>query len=403
MILFEEAKNIIKKNISKLEVEIINFDKSLNYVLAENIIAKENHPSFNNSAVDGFAVFQSEVVGASKTNPVKLKIDGVIKAGDEIEIKIKNFSAVKIMTGAKIPFNCTSVVMVENCDIDGKDVKVLKAPKLNENIRLVGDEIKIGETILKKGIEITPAALALMSTLGCKKIKVYKKPKISILTTGSELVDVTKKLPNGKIRNSNKYFLQSVLKNNFFDVVFELHNIKDEEKRITEAIKKSILKSDVTIITGGVSVGDYDLVRDVLKKIKVKELFWGIAIKPGKPTFVGKINNKFVIGLPGNPVAVGVIFYEIILPFLNLLKGKEKNIIEADAIIKKSIQKKTRRLEFLRGITEKINNKIFVTPVKGQQSHMMSGLVEADCLISFPLEKEILNENDEVKIHFIPN
>lgn len=402
MILFEDAIKLIKENSFSLGVEEKEILDSCNFILAEDIFAKENHPSFDNSAVDGFAVKFCDLQNATRENPINLKIAFTIKAGDEENNILGNNSCGRIMTGAIIPNGTTAVVMKEKCEANTESVKFFSAVKEGENIRYTGDEIKKGEIVLKSGIEITPAVISLLATLGYEKINVFKKPKIAIITTGTELKEIREELQKGKIRNSNKYFLLSALKNMGVEINFQAHNVNDSKEEIYNALKNGIDNSDVTIITGGISVGDYDFIKDVLQDLNAEEIFCGVAIKPGKPTYFGKVKNKIVFGLPGNPVAVGVIFYEMVYPFLNILSGKNLSLKQSEAVITKSISKKTKRVELLRGHIEKINKEILVTPILKQGSHMLSGFANADCLIEFPLEKSALNEGEKVLIHFLP-
>ncbi len=402
MIEFEEARNKILKNTHRLSSVFVKLIDSLGYVLAENVIAREPIPRFDSSAVDGFAVRVDDLKDASDNKPVKLKIIGEVKAGNTVIPILKKNYAIKIFTGAVVPENTNAIVMQENTRIENKTVLVFRKPKKGENIRRTGEEFKKGEVVLAKGELITPATVGLLASLGYTKIRVFRKPKISLTITGNELQSPGKILEIGKIYDSNSYGLMAALQSRgIYPTIVNL--VKDEKQSIRKAISNAIKLSDIIISVGGVSVGEYDFVKEILINLGVKEIYWKVAIKPGKPNFFGVLGKKLIFGLPGNPVAALLSFYKLVTPAINKLMGmNNSSALELQAVLTKDIKKKSGRLEFVRGIlSTDENDELFVTPTKGQDSHMLGGLARANCLIHFPKEGTIVLKGSIVKVELL--
>ncbi|MDO8734571.1 MAG: molybdopterin molybdotransferase MoeA [Elusimicrobiota bacterium] len=411
MLKFNEAKKILLKNIDRLPTVKSRMNEDiLNTVLAENIISQENIPNYDNSSMDGYAV-----KSADTKKPALLKVIGEVKAGQHFSKKIKNGESVKIMTGAPIPKGTDAVVMVENTKeqgrvpMDGRQIKILKPVKKGENIRKAGEDIKRGEMILKNGTVLNPAQIGLLASIGKTEINTIKRPKIAIITTGDEIVSASvKKLPKGKVRNSNLWTLTTLIKR---DGAIPVHTekIPDNLAKIKSAIRYAISASDAVIISAGISAGEYDFVKLALKQLGAKMLIFQIAIKPGKPFAFSKIRSVPIFSLPGNPVSTMVTYEELVRPAILKMMGKQSvNLPTIKAIIKHDIHKKHGRREFLRGMSSKKKGedgkeKYFVSSAGSQGSGILSSMSKANCFIVLDEKTCFIKKGGEVDIRILPN
>lgn len=402
MIDFKVARQKVLKNTSSLGVTTVSLDRCEGFVLAEKIVTKEQVPLFDSSAVDGYAVRYEDVADTESNNPIALNLIGTIRAGEAPGATVKKNSAVKIFTGAPVPRSATAVVMVEVTEeINGK-VLVKKSAEHGQNIRRKGEEFRKGQKIFAPGTLVTPPVAAMLASLGQTKVKVYKKPRVTLIITGDEIRPPSAKLKPGQIRDSNSYALKSALNSIGIDAIDVIYS-KDSKRETRKAFIRALKRSDVVISVGGVSVGEYDLVKGVLNDFGVREIFWKVAMKPGKPNYFGVKNKKLVFGLPGNPVSAMVSFYVLIRPALCKLMGAtdfDSFIIKAR--LTESITKKPERMEFVRGILSRgESGELLVTPAKGQDSHMIGGMATANCLIYFSKGKTILKSSAFVDVELI--
>ncbi len=405
MISFDEALKLVLKNTTPIGKQKIKLKDSGGYVLAEDIKAKFNIPLFDNSAVDGFGVKVSDIKDASAELPVELDLIGTIRAGDSGKILITPGTTVKILTGAIIPDSVEAVVMKEFCLEASNKILIKKSAMKWGNIRREGEEFCKGKEVVCMGKQITPPVIGLLASLGYSSFYVYKKPKVSIIVTGSELVKPGKKRLPGKIYESNSYSLIACLKELGIENI-SLFFAKDKKQIITKQVQKAISTSDVIITVGGVSVGDYDFVKEVLYELGIKTYFTTVAIKPAKPNYFGtcikKNKKKIVFGLPGNPVSSLVSYHQLIKPALLKMMGQiNKSSFHVKAQLESDLKKKTNRLEFVRAVAEQKNGSLIVEPTKGQGSHMLGGIAEANCLIHFPRDKDLIHKGQNVEIELI--
>ncbi len=398
MIDFEEAYKIVNEHSHTLGVTSTKLSDSLGFVIAQDVRAKEMIPLFDSSAVDGFAVRFEDV----KNVPVALRVLNTLQAGDSKNIFLKKNCAIKIFTGAVIPKNATSVIMKEHVDDCGNSIIMKRKMKPLENIRVRGEEFSTGDVALRSGTLITPPVVGLFATLGYSKVKVFKKPRVSIVVTGNELRPLTSKLRAGQIRDSNSYALHSALNAIGIEAI-SVMTVRDDQKRIYDAIQNAMSISDVVITVGGVSVGDYDFVKDVFSKLGVQTKFWRVAIKPGKPVYFGIKEKKLVFGLPGNPVAALLSFHLLVRAAIERMIGLDvKKHFQHQALLKKDIKKKAGRLEFVRAaLSRNADGTLIATPTAGQESHIMSGITSAQCLIYFPKESEFIKRGSRVQVELI--
>lgn len=399
-IALEEALEILNKNTKALKSEVVSIKDSLKRVLYGDVKSKINNPPFNKSVFDGYAFKSEDSKGTSKENPIELKIVDEIFAGDFSEIEIKHGEAIRIMTGAPIPMGADCVLKQEETERHGDLVKIFKEMKSYENISFMGEDIKIGETLIKKGKRLDYADLGIMASSGISEVLVYKKPKVSIISTGDEVCDINSTLKPGKIYDSNLYSLSARIEELGYNVL-SMEHVGDNILKIGEAIEKAFEKSDIVFTTGGASVGEKDLMQKVSESIGFEKLFWKIKIKPGSAVVCSKRQEKILISLSGNPNAALTTFELLGKPVLKKLEGEEENInIKREkGVLMDSFNKKSPQRRFLRGnvIYDEKGTKVYITQIKSGNG-ILSSLLNANCLIEIEKGNEGLNRGEVVNI-----
>ena len=395
MLSFDDALQCILDHTAVSPVQHVPLLESLGSVLAEPLISPFDMPRFDNSAMDGYGVKLGDLLNASQSTPAKLTVTGTLQAGSDQLPELQKGTAIKIMTGAPVPPSVDAVVMKEFCETKNGHVLVKCTAEASENIRKKGEEFSHGQQILPAGTPITPAVIGLLATLGYAQVPVHTQPRIGIIATGNELVEPGKPLKNGQIYDSNRYALEAACRNLGINQITTAC-AKDDVDSLRKTIGKMLQQTDALITLGGVSVGDYDFVKDVLEHLGVETKFWKINIKPGKPVLFGiTADRKPVFGLPGNPVSALVTFHLFVRPALLKMGGHPhpKPKTQPATLLKKLRQKPGRRT-FVRGILDQTG----VTPTEGQDSHMMLGLAKANALIVFPEDQSELPEGGTVQI-----
>lgn len=386
MIQVAEALNIIAENSSKMPIAKIKVSKSLGYVLAEAIYSPINMPPFRQSAMDGYAFTHGELT--------QFEVVKIAQAGDFLDDEIKKNQAVRIFTGAFVPDDTDTVVMQEHTSVTDNLLEIEKMPEAFANVRAKGEQIKKGELVFDVNTVITPAAIGFLACLGITKIKVYEKPKVAILVTGNELVAAGNKLPKGKIYESNSLMLEAALKTIGINkpTVFK---VKDSLKKTTKAVESCLANFDVVLISGGISVGDYDYVKEALLKNGVTELFYKINQKPGKPLFFGRKENKIVFALPGNPASSLTCFYVYAFPALKKLMGFEAiHLPEMKRKINTDFKNTSGKTLFLKALYEDEK----VTVLESQSSAMLNTFSIANGFIVVPHDVTAIKANEEVVV-----
>ena len=396
MITVKEAKDKIREMIAGLPPCEIEVSKSLNHILAEDVFSKVDLPPFDQSAMDGYAVNIQINDGYKEYS---LPVVEEIRAGDSISLSLDPQTAAAIYTGAPIPLNTTCVVIQEHVNILGEKI-VFKheAIKPNGNIRLKGSQIKTGELAIPKGTVMNPAAIGLVSSLGMTKVNVFSKPMIHVITTGNELIQPGEPLGYGKIYESNSVMMKAAVRNAGFEVS-EIHFSKDESGELNEMVQKVLKKSDVLIVSGGISVGKYDLVKSALEAAGVQQVFYKIAQKPGKPVYFGMLGTKPVFALPGNPGSLLVCFYEYVLPVLRILAGDADPELKKYhlPLLKEYYQKGTFDL-FLKAYYDERGVEI----LEGQESNILTSFAKANSLVYLPGREKFLSRDTLVEVHILP-
>jgi len=397
---YEEALKKVLDKTSPLGTEEVDLLRSLGRVLAEDAVAREPIPPFRKATMDGYAVRTEDLKDASEDSPVVLEVIEDLPAGRIAKETVKPKTAIRIMTGAPLPKGADAVVMVEDTKKKGKKVFFWKKPRVGENIGEAGEDVKKGEVVIDKGELIGPAQMGMLASMGYSRVKVYKKPKVAIIATGDEIVEPSKKLSAGKIRNANGYSLFGLAVRSGADAKY-LGIARDKKSELKKKI--NLAKGfDVLLISGGVSVGDYDLVKDQLQEFGVSPVFWQARIKPGKPIFFGKKKKQLVFGLPGNPVSSMVTFYLFVRPALDKLQGKKQiGLRKGRAILKQDLKLKPGRKQFLRAKLDESGVVRQVDIFPDQKSGVLKSMVKSDVLVVVPHHIETMERGEEVEILYL--
>jgi len=389
---FAQALKKILDNVLILKKEVV-LENSLGMVLAEDIYSEISMPPFNKSAMDGYAVIAEDI----RNSPEKLRCIGLIQAGGSFRRKIAPGECVKIMTGAAMPKGADSVVMIEDTLILGKYVEIKGAVRKWQNVCFKGEDIQKGKKVLEENRVISTACIALLAAVGKDIVKVIKRPKVTILNTGGEIVPPGRKLSRGQIYNSNGPQLTALLKSDGIDSIY-LGIAKDKPKELMQAVKKG-LKSDIFLISGGVSMGDYDFVPGVLKRAGVKEIFHKVNIKPGKPLFFGKKAETLIFGIPGNPVSNFLTYQLFIRPAVYKMSGYSSYQPRFEkGILGSPFRQKTGRAHFVLAAAKKKDNNWHVNPVSCHGSADVLALSKANGFMMVGKNINYLRAKSKVKI-----
>ncbi len=403
MISFEEALKLILTNAYTLPAVCIPFEDSLGRALAQPVTARCDMPLFDQSAVDGYAVRASEVTTASRETPVSLRLTGEVAAGSGKVPRLRSGCAIRVLTGGRIPTDADSVVMKEFCTIVEDQVLITSPTHSSENIRFRGEEYRKGDRMLAQGTRITPPVMGLLAEFGLTRVVVHRSPMVSLVVTGNELIEPSGRLKRGQIRDSNTYSLSAALLQAGVCSV-RCYRSADVDTELQETLAQALKTVDVVITVGGVSVGEYDLVKDKLGNLGVETVFWRVAVKPGMPLYFGvrkrrSGNPQLIFGLPGNPVSALLLYKLMVEPALRRMMGDgtpEPHRIRAT--LRGSLSKKPGRLEWVRAVLYSEDGSLIVVPTSGQGSHMIGGLAGANCLIRFPQESRLLPDGSEVEV-----
>ncbi|MBI3313019.1 MAG: molybdopterin molybdotransferase MoeA [Candidatus Omnitrophica bacterium] len=406
MLTHREAIKEISRHTFTLKPKLLPLSRCLHKVLAKTLYSPTPFPNFDNSAVDGYAIrFKKEtkhskrylVPFAQDLKGTRYLLRGEIPAGEFFSGTLKPGYAMQIFTGAPVPRGTDAVIMQEQTERQNGSVNILKPPHFKENIRFQGEDFRKNSTLVKAGTRLEPAHLALAATAGCDKISVYPWPRVAILVTGNELLNPGQKILPGKIYDSNTVFLEALVKK-AGAIPFVMPRAKDNLRKSITAIRKG-LEYDVLIVAGGVSVGKYDFVKEALKKESVKEIFWKVNIKPGKPLYFGKKKKTLVFGLPGNPVSVFVTFEEFVKPALLKMSGQDFHPSWVLGRMKKEF-KNGFRPHFVRVRCFRQKGDFWIEPLQGQGSHQVASLAKANALMKVEPGKR-MEAGQTVKVKLI--
>ncbi|MCF7560171.1 molybdopterin molybdotransferase MoeA [Sabulilitoribacter multivorans] len=391
MISIKEAIQLVKIHTQPLLKEVTKpVEKAGSYFLNDDVSSPINMPPFRQSAMDGYAL--------NLHDELAYNLIGEVKAGDNHELVLKKGEAVRIFTGAPVPDSANAVMMQEKVKVNGNIIVIEHQLNQEHNIRPLGEQVKQGNLALKKGTKLTPAAIGYLSSLGITEVSVYKKPNIALVTTGNELIEGGQELTYGKIYESNSKMLLSALYSlKFYDVT--IHKVEDDYRQTLSKLNEVIDTNDLVIITGGISVGDYDFVGKALKELEVEELFYKVKQKPGKPLFFGNKQHTSIFALPGNPAAALTCFYVYV--FIALQSMMNQEVLELPRVMAKSVSnfnKNGDRPQFLKAIYNDDNVEI----LEGQNSSMQQTFAISNALVFAPEDVNEIIINDIVETILLP-
>ena len=393
---FYSAQKWIAQFLTPLkQKERLPIEGALGRIIAKDIQSSSDVPNYHNSAMDGYAIC------FSKNGDLTFKIIGSALAGSLEDFQIKPGEALEIMTGGKIPQGASAVVPIELISIDGNSIRIKLLPKIDANIRRIGEDIAKGQVILKSGQFIRPAEIGLLASLGIGKVEVFKKLRVAYFSTGDEVIGVGNILEQGQVYDSNHYTIGAMLQAPCIETI-DLHNVPDNKIMIKDTLLLASQKADLIITSGGVSVGKADFMKEVLAEIG-EILFWKLAIKPGRPLAYGTIKGAHYFGLPGNPVSAMVTFYQMVKPAIRLLTGQVGYMPppKFKAKCHTAIFNWPGRMEFQRGVLTQQDHDLVVTPTRSQGSGILSSMSEANCFIILEAEQGTIEPGDSVDVQYM--
>jgi molybdopterin molybdotransferase len=387
-----EAKNIIANNVTALQPVMVSLKDAVGLVLAEDVYAALNIPAFRQSAMDGYG-FRFDDYVAKK----EIIINGEVPAGSEALITVGTQQAVRIFTGAPIPEGVDTVVMQEKVSVQDKQLFIQDDQLLKGlNVRAIGSEIALGELALEKETMLSPAAIGFLAGIGVTAVKVYPTPAITIIVTGNELQEPGNALKAGQVYESNSLMLTAILQQLHINTITVV-KAADDLTTLQNVLQAALQNSDVVLLTGGVSVGDYDFVVEAATRAGITQLFHKIKQKPGKPLFFGTKEAKLVFGLPGNPSSVLTCFYEYVIPALEQISKQKSSSKTIYLPLAKDYFKKGVFTNFLKGIY----TDAAVLPLDAQDSFRLSSFAKANCLICLDEEEKQYKAGEIVAVHLI--
>ncbi len=396
LISIEEARSRVLAEALPLSVESRPLADTLGAVLAEDIVASHSVPLFDNSAMDGYAVRAQDTVDASPGSPCRLSVVETVPAGRVFARTLSQNEAVKIMTGAPVPDGADAVIEAEAVEEAEEGVLVFAAVKPGKNIRRAGEDVMVGDRVLATGSALGPAEIGLIASLGRPVVQVHRRPRVAVLSTGSELIEVDQPLGPGQIRNSNTYSLQALCRQMGVEPV--VMGIVPDDYKATKRLMEKGLEFDVLVTSGGVSVGQFDFVKEVQDELGVMRRLWGVAMKPGKPLSFGVHGRTLVFGLPGNPVSVMVSFELFVRPALLRLMGYRKTTRPPyRAIISEDIANSDGRVFVVRVRAWRENGVWHVSSTGAQGSGILRSMVGANGLAFIPGGPRGVRAGEEVE------
>ncbi len=397
----EEAQRIVLESTPILGLEKISILDALGCVLGEDIVADRDNPPWDNSAMDGFAVRWDDIKqehAIQKT--VTLTVIEDVAAGKMPSKSIGAGQAIRIMTGAPLPKGADTVLKVEDTEHTPDSVRVFKPEQQGANIRPQGEDVRKGECIISKGTRIRPGEAGMLAILAKSFVFAHQRPRVAILSTGDELADLDERFSEEKIINSNSYGIAAAVQE-AGGIPVLLGIARDTPAALKDKISQG-LTADILVLSGGVSMGDYDFTKAVFQELGAAMNFWKLAIRPGQPLAFGKIQGKLAFGLPGNPVSSMVTFEQLVRPAMLKMSGHRsygRPVVQA--IFQEKFSKRTDRRHFLRGVLAREEGVFTVRTTGAQGSGILTSMVKANCLIDIPVEVERVNPGDLVSVQLL--
>jgi molybdopterin molybdotransferase len=393
----EKAREVIRSFVAPIAAnERVPVRTSLGRVLGEDIVSQVDVPAHDNSAMDGWAVRAADLAADGET---VLREVGSAFAGRQFDGEVRRGECVRVMTGAVMPRGTDTVVIQEIVRVEGDRIVVPPGQKTGQNTRLAGEDLALGRVVLRAGQAIRPAELGLLASLGLAEVAVRRKPRVAFFSTGDELASIGAALKEGEVYDSNRYTIYGMLVRLGVDVI-DMGVVRDEPAALEQAFKQAAAAADAIVSSGGVSVGEADFTRYLLARLG-EVLFWKIAMRPGRPMAFGRIGGAYFFGLPGNPVAVMVTFYEFVRDALLALAGRADDFTLPVVRVPctSALRKKPGRTEFQRGVLSRGPAGDWTVRVTGSQgSGVLRSMSEANCFIVLEHERGDIKPGDLVSV-----
>lgn len=395
MVTVQEAKSLIKSTVRPLSTQQKVMKESVGFVLADDVLSPLALPPFRQSSMDGYAIHHADITEVG----TRLPVVGESQAGTSTPLVLKRGTAVHILTGAPVPDGATAVVMQEKAEREGDTVSIVMFPvEEGKDVRKLGQQIQKGEIGMPRETYLTPGSVGFLCGMNVQMVTVYRKPTVGILVTGDELVQPGNDLGFGQVYEANSSMLEAVLKAEGIEDV-SVRYVPDNKEATLQALRELTEQFDVVLTTGGVSVGDYDFVGSSLIEIGVEKIFYKVKQRPGKPVFFGKKGETLVFGLPGNPAATLVCYYQYVLPALRMMYGRKDCFLPTLQLpITHAFSFRGERDEFLKAIATTGE----VTPLDGQESFILRSFAMANALIYLPVDQNSVQPGDLVEAHLLP-
>jgi molybdopterin molybdotransferase len=395
-----EARRLVAERVVPGGSEPVRVTAALGRTLAEPVTSADDVPGFDNSAMDGYAVLAIDTAGASAESPVTLRVVDESRAGHPAQRPLEPGEAIAISTGAMVPAGADAVVRVEDTDGGESAVAIRSEVASGRDIRRAGDDIRAGDTVLTPGAALGPAEIGVLASVGRAQVTCARRPRVSVLTTGDELQEPGEPLRPGAIRNSNAHSVAALVTRAGAEAV-AVELVADTPEATVDAIERA-LTGDVVVVCGGVSVGEHDHVRPALERLGVEQVFWGVKLRPGKPTYFGVApSGALVFGLPGNPVSAMVTFGLFVRPAILAMMGARDDPHRATAVLDQEHPGLAARTQLVRCRLELRDDGWHVTPTAPQGSHVLTSMIGADALAVIPPSESPIAPGTRVEIELL--
>jgi molybdopterin molybdotransferase len=411
----EEASRLVLERVEPLPAEPVGVGAALGRVLAEEVTSADPVPGFDSSAMDGYAVRAADTVGAGAGDPATLPVVDESRAGHPAQRPLGPGEAIAVSTGAMVPAGADAIVRVEDTDGGRERVRIEAEVEPGRDVRRAGEDIEAGEAVLATGTEIGPAEAGVLVSIGRGEVACVRRPRVTVLTTGDELQEPGAPLRPGAIRNSNAYSVAGLVERSGASLAGT--ELVPDDRDATEAALRRALAADVVVVSGGVSVGEHDHVRPALAALGAEQVFWGVALRPGKPTWFGTVAapqsaasqpgsagapGKLVFGLPGNPVSAMITFLLFVRPAIRALLGAgAEDPDRATAILDQDYPKQPGRAHLVRCRLELREDGWHAWPTKDQGSHVLTSMLGADALAIIPAAAATVSAGERVEIELL--
>jgi molybdopterin molybdotransferase len=392
MISVKEAKQLVFDNTGPLAPVTLSLQRAAHHVLAEDVFSVVDIPAFNQSSMDGYALQYG-----SNGNKRRILVKGEIPAGAASSSMLLPEQAIRIFTGAMMPEGADTVIMQEKVTVENQEVLILDEQlQQGSNVRLRGSDIQAGGLALSKGSLLSPGAIGFLAGMGVTDVTVYSMPKVAIIITGNELQEPGKPLLPGQVYESNSVTLSTALDQLHIREI-NISRVDDNLNNVITVLNEALQQNDLILLTGGISVGDYDFVLEAANRCGIEKKFHKIKQRPGKPLYFGKKDSKAIFGLPGNPSSVLTCFYEYVIPAIDKITGRQNTIVTSYMPLRNPYKKQTGLTHFLKGWHD--NEKVLL--LDAQESYRLSSFARANCLICVEEDKEY-KEGEIVEVHRLP-